>query len=47
MVSQLVNGLCCIKRSWGVYEQNSIVISARLDNRMLIAKNVFDENLIY
>ena len=31
MASQLANELCYIKHCWGVYEQNSIVNSARVD----------------
>ena len=32
MVSQLEKELCCSKRCWGVYEQNIIVCSIRLDD---------------
>ena len=32
LASPLVNEHCCIKQCWGVYEQNSIVNSVRIDD---------------
>ena len=32
MTSQLMNERCCIKHCWGVYEQNTIVISVHVNN---------------
>ena len=44
MASQLVNGFCCIKHYWGVYEQKSKVNSIRVDDwtaeLAIIASNI-------